>query len=72
MGGGGRLEWKKKENTQKGMEDQNKPDILLIFSNHFKIEPSSLLVNLKSNSAILYNKGDNLLTSAFPPNKSMY
>ena len=25
-------------------------------------------VNLKSNSALLYNKGHNLLTSAFPPN----
>ena len=24
-------------------------------------------VNLKSNSALLYNKGHNLLTSAFPP-----
>ena len=27
-----------------------------------------MFVNLKSNLALLYNKGHNLLTSAFPPN----
>ena len=31
------------------------------------LKQENIFVNLKSNSALLYNKGHNLLTSAFPP-----
>ena len=35
-------------------------------------DQTKYFVNLKSNSTLLYNKGHNLLTSAFPPNLAKF
>ena len=39
----------------------------LLFTEPLQQQRAMIFVNLKSNSALLYNKGHNELTSAFPP-----
>ena len=42
----------------------------LLFTEPLQQQRAMILVNLKSNSALLYNKGHHLLTSAFYPKNS--